>query len=91
MTLGSVWIENHEYDGNAVPATRLQPTRILVTKPDLTTVLDLLNCYTCGAGNNGNVWTHTIQNLGVTQTFGYDAFNRLTSALGPQARVIRTP
>src|SRR5882762_4610776 len=59
---------------------RVQPARILVTKPHLTTVLDLRNCYTCGAGNNGNVWTHTIYDLGVTQSFGYDAFNRLTSA-----------
>ena len=80
MTLGNVWIENHEYDGNAVPATRIQPTRIWVTQTNSTTVLDLRYCYTCGAGNNGNVWSHTIQNLGVTQSFGYDAFNRLTSA-----------
>lgn len=73
---------------------RMQPTQVQVTSPAQTSLLTLgfSPCpgggQSCPAGNNGNLQSQTISfpaigsapALNLTQTYGYDALSRLTSA-----------
>ncbi len=81
LTLGNGLVEGHTYD-----AYRQQPTGVtLGTTAGSNGVLGLGFSY-CASGtspcstNNGNVVSQTISNLAATQTYGYDGFNRITSA-----------
>ena len=83
FTLGNGLVENRSYD-----PYRQQPTGVtLGTAANPTSFLNLGFAYCTGAPppascttNNGNLQSQTIATPNVTQTYGYDAYNRLNSA-----------
>ena len=75
---------------------RLQLTGLNVTNPSMSQILGLSfypcpgSATACGNGNNGNVYSQTISvpSLGsLTQTYSYDALNRLTAAAEGSAQL----
>jgi YD repeat-containing protein len=71
LTLGNGVVEQRGFN------ERLQMTSIAATKAS--TLLSLTYAYGT-TNNNGNVLSQAIQPLNVTQTYGYDSYNRLLSA-----------